>query len=113
MAQRRFPLYDRYCSYADLEIPLLEAVARRGGAIWFSQDGCLIEHEIAEHFRLPEELRDLTDPEVNSEGHRVWRMMIQQARRRLVHNGEMEMPQRDRWQMTAAGYDRIGVPMPS
>jgi Mrr restriction endonuclease-like protein len=114
MARRRFPQYLPYVQhYADLETPLLRAIAKRGGAIWFSTQGGEIEVELADHFKLPQELRDLTDPEVNSEGHRVWRVMIQYARRKLVERGDLDMPERDRWRMTAQGYEWIGQVPPA
>ena len=35
----RFPQYAPYLCYADLEDPLLRAIAKRHGAIWFSLQG--------------------------------------------------------------------------
>ncbi|MCE9560870.1 MAG: hypothetical protein K8U57_02335 [Planctomycetes bacterium] len=111
---RRFTQFLLYIAhYEDIENPLLRAVADRGGAIWFSFQGGGIETDIANHFKLPQPLRDLTDPDVNSAGKLVWRMMVQQARRKLVQKGDFARSEHDRWQMTAQGYERIGRTPPT
>jgi hypothetical protein len=57
---------------------------------------------------LPQALRELTDPGVPAKGHRVWRMMIQMACRKLRERGDLERSERDCWRMTNQGYERIG-----
>jgi hypothetical protein len=76
-------------------IPLLSALAKRGGEIWFSTQGAEIEEELADHFSLTQEERRATSPNINAKGRRVWRNHIQYARAKLVRDGYVDNSIRD------------------
>jgi len=106
------PIYMHYPNQADMEIPLLKALIKRGGAIWFSVKGDELEEELGDLFNLTEEQREYSSPENNAKGHRKWRNHIQYVRFKLVEKGEIDNSVRDRWAVTVAGYRRVGATPP-
>ncbi len=104
---------ESYPNQQDMEVPLLEAIVRQGGQIWFSDYGDDLEEELADRYHLSKELRDYSSPEIYAKGHRKWRNHIQYVRLKLVEKGELNNSVRDLWRVTEAGYRCLGLPHPS
>lgn len=101
-----------YPNQEDMEIPLLNALIKRGGEIWFSLDGDELEEELGDEFHLTQEQREFSPPEINAKGHRKWRNHIQYVRLKLVDKGELDNSKRDKWRVTELGYRRAGKTPP-
>lgn len=95
-------------SEKDMEVPLLIALYRAGGAIWFSCDGAWLEEVLADHFELSKHAREYSDPaRFTAKGGRVWRNHIQWVRKRLVDQGMIDNRRWDRWVLTERGIARV------
>ena len=106
------PNHMHYPNQTDMEVPLLRALVKRGGSVWFSFKGDELEEELADEFHLSEEELNFASPEINSKGHRKWRSVIQYVRWALVKKGEIDKSVRDRWTVTRSGYRRLHMKPP-
>jgi hypothetical protein len=96
----------KWPSEADIELPLLQAILRRGGWIYFSVHGEELEADLADHFRLSNEHREYASIEIRAKGHRKWRNMLQWVRLHLINKGHLEPGVRDVWKVSDAGRTR-------
>ena len=103
---------NNFPKYGEIEKPLLLSIIKRGGSIYFSIHGDEIEDELADHFDLSDNLRELASDKINAKGNRKWRNMIQYARRSLVDEGYIDNKVRDRWKVTPLGYSSVGKEPP-
>jgi 5-methylcytosine-specific restriction protein A len=108
-----------YPTQADIMIPLLRAIANRGGQIVFSEVGDEIQDELADYFDLSDAERFETRENINIKGKRVWRLNIQWARKKCIAKKWLDGSIRDVWSLTDAGRRVIGqevtaapVPLP-
>jgi len=106
-------MHHEYPPQSDLERPLLRLIVKRGGTIYFSRDGDLIERELADQFGLSKEAREYSLERVRSKGHRCWRVHIQFVRQKLEEKGEIDNNVHDRWKVMSAGYSRLGMQAPA
>jgi hypothetical protein len=101
-----------YPTQTAMEEPLLRAMLRRGGDIWFSIDGIELEIELAEELHVSDENRDFKDDSLPSP-HRKWRNHIQWVRKKLVEKGEIKNnTEKDHWSVSDDGYRRLGLMPP-
>jgi hypothetical protein len=92
-----------YPTQSEIKLPLLDAIALRGGCIVFSRDGDALEQQLADHFCLSDAARSETRENINIKGKRVWRLNIQWARKKLVADGLLDGAVRDHWSLTSKG----------
>ena len=104
----RKPARDAFPSQSALHLPLLCAIAIRGGSIVFSIDGDALEASLADEFGLSRECRERTDRRCKAKHKRVWRNLLQLARKDLVELGMLDNSERDVWSITALGRAAIG-----
>ncbi|CAN5136919.1 hypothetical protein BH11PLA2_BH11PLA2_23050 [soil metagenome] len=104
---------ESYPNQDDMGDPLLKFIIDHGGEIWFSDKGEALEEELANHYRLSQDLRRQTSEKVNAKGRRVWRNHIQYARAKLVNRGYVDSSVRDLWRETDSGYRKVGLTPPT
>ncbi len=92
----------------DAEIPLLIALAMRGGTICFSTEGEWLEKVLANLFQLNRHAREYSDPSrFRSKGNRAWRNHIQWVRKHLVDQELIDNSISDQWSLTERGWKRV------
>ncbi len=86
-----------------LEVPLLQAILRRGGSVNVRIQGDDIDAELADQFSLTTEQRSITFPD---RAETMWSNRIRWTRMRLVQNGDLDGSQRGIWRVTEQGQQR-------
>jgi hypothetical protein len=87
----------------EVEVPLLQAVLRRGGSINVRAQGDEIDAELADQFSLGGEQRTATFP---NRSETIWSNRIRWTRMRLVQAGDFDRTQHGVWRVSEQGRRR-------
>ncbi|HUW12321.1 MAG TPA: winged helix-turn-helix domain-containing protein [Anaerolineae bacterium] len=90
-------------SQRELELPLLRAILRRGGAVNVRTEGHEVDEELAVQFGLTEEQRDRR---FRNRPESVWSNRIRWTRMALVQKGDLDGSRRGIWRVTEQGRQR-------
>ncbi len=92
----------------DTELPLLMALAMRGGKIHFATEGGWLEEVLANTFQLNRAARDYSDPDrFRSKRKNAWRNHIQFVRNRLANQDLIDRSIPGEWKLTESGWKRV------
>lgn len=99
---KREPLVPGLPAQSQLELPLLQAILKRGGTIVTKQHLREIVEELADKFGLTHEQRS----KMLQNGQTLWHNRILWTRWRLVRLGEIDDSKRGVWPLTEKGRKR-------
>jgi hypothetical protein len=102
--RRDVPTWHELPPQPDIEVPLLEAIEKRGGRVDISirKDGIL--DELAVRLSLTPEQRTFT---TNDSRENLWYNWVRQVRRGLVAGGYLDNSMDEIWQITDKGRRRL------